>query len=69
MEEDRIEMLLGREFSWASGVTSPSNPGQHIVAHPDRQIAPMPSARRFSQKRKSARTGDKQNGVAIADTI
>jgi hypothetical protein len=69
MEEDRIEMLLGREFSWASRVTSSSNPGQHIVAHPDRQIAAMPSVRRFSHRHKPARTEGKQNGAASADTI
>ena len=68
MEEPRLEMLV-REVFWASGVTSSSNPGQHIVAHPDRQFAPMPSVRGFSQRHKSVRTGDKQNGAAIADTI
>ena len=68
MEEPRLEMLV-REVFWASGGTSSSNPGQHIAAYPDRQFAPMPSVRGFSQRHKSVRTGDKQNGVAIADTI
>jgi len=69
MEARRLETLLIREAFWASGGTSSSNRGQHITAHPDRQFAPMPSVRRFSQQQKSARTEDKQNGAATADTI
>ncbi len=68
MEEPRLEILV-REVFWASGGTSSSNPGQHIAAHPDRQFAPMPSVRCFSQRHKSARTEGKQNGAAIADII